>query len=64
MAHQPMHINNWIEIDKDLDWYISEKRKIIEENGKKVIDSMPENDDAAGELLELLVDCACPSLLR
>lgn len=21
MAHQPMHINDWIEIDSDYEWY-------------------------------------------
>lgn len=25
MAHQPMHINDWIEIDKDLDWWVHER---------------------------------------
>lgn len=34
MAHQPMHINNWIEIDKDLKWYIEEKARVIKEEGK------------------------------
>lgn len=33
MAHQPMHINDWIEIDKDLKWYIDEKARIIQEQG-------------------------------
>lgn len=36
---------------------ISEKQRIIAENGTVVLDSLPENDEAAGELLELLVDC-------
>jgi len=56
MSHQPMHINDWIEIDKDLKWYIEEKTRVIEEQGKKVVDSLPENDEASGELLETLVD--------
>jgi hypothetical protein len=77
MAHQPMHINHWIEIDSDFDWsvhsvsdadvllklllmlnrYLSEKERIIAEQGDEVVQSYPENDEAAGELLELLVDC-------
>ncbi|KZT37993.1 hypothetical protein SISSUDRAFT_1047708 [Sistotremastrum suecicum HHB10207 ss-3] len=56
MAHQAMHINDWIEIDKDFEWYLAEKKRVIAEHGKKVIDSLPENDDACGELLEILVD--------
>ena len=56
MSHQPMHINDWIEIDKDLKWYINEKQRVIEEQGTNVIDSLPENDEACGELLEILVD--------
>ena len=51
-----MHINDWIEIDKDLKWYIDEKQRVIEEQGPNVIDSLPENDEACGELLEILVD--------
>lgn len=56
MAHQPMHINDWIEIDKDLKWYIEQKTRVIKEQGKHVIDSLPENDEGCGELLEILVD--------
>ncbi|KZS91046.1 hypothetical protein SISNIDRAFT_414539 [Sistotremastrum niveocremeum HHB9708] len=78
MAHQAMHVNDWIEIDKDFEWYLAEKKRAIAEHGlfvlrsshffilnlfilnnspgKKVIDSLPENDDACGELLEILVD--------
>ncbi|PAV19140.1 hypothetical protein PNOK_0598400 [Pyrrhoderma noxium] len=56
MAHQPMHINDWIEIDKDLKWYIEQKTRVIQEQGKHVIDSLPENDAGCGELLEILVD--------
>ncbi|EJD05609.1 uncharacterized protein FOMMEDRAFT_77964 [Fomitiporia mediterranea MF3/22] len=61
MSHQPMHINDWIEIDKDLKWYIEQKTRVINEqgtltSGKHVIDSLPENDAACGELLEILVD--------
>lgn len=77
MAHQPMNINDWIEIDKDLPWYIEEKQRVIKEkgpyyyvthccnladplpfvgSGKVVVDSLPENDDACAEILELLVD--------
>ncbi|KZT05341.1 uncharacterized protein LAESUDRAFT_726975 [Laetiporus sulphureus 93-53] len=56
MAHQPMHINDWIEIDKDYQWYLDEKARVIREQGKVVIDSLPENDAACNELLETLVD--------
>lgn len=33
MAHQPMHINHWIEIDKEYKWYIDEKARVIAEQG-------------------------------
>ena len=33
MSHQPMHIDNWIEIDKDFKWYLDEKSRLIEEHG-------------------------------
>ncbi|KAF8514639.1 hypothetical protein BU17DRAFT_52414 [Hysterangium stoloniferum] len=56
MAHQPMHINDWIEIDKDYRWYLEQKAKVISEQGKTVVDSLPENDDACNELLETLID--------
>ncbi|KAL1938522.1 hypothetical protein VTO73DRAFT_11545 [Trametes versicolor] len=52
----PMHINHWIEIDKEYKWYIDEKARVIAQQGKKVVDSLPENDEACGELLELLAD--------
>ncbi|KAH9889388.1 hypothetical protein C8Q73DRAFT_747858 [Cubamyces lactineus] len=56
MAHQPMHINHWIEIDKEYKWYLDEKARVIKEHGKTVVDSLPENDEACRELLELLAD--------
>ncbi|KAI0758500.1 hypothetical protein BD413DRAFT_654543 [Trametes elegans] len=56
MAHQPMHINHWIEIDKEYRWYLDEKARVIKGQGKVVVDSLPENDEACGELLELLAD--------
>lgn len=56
MAHQPMHINDWIEIDKDYVWYLKEKARVIQEQGKNVLDSLPENDNACNELLQTLVD--------
>ncbi|KAI8978285.1 hypothetical protein BD414DRAFT_580100 [Trametes punicea] len=56
MAHQPMHVNHWIEIDKEYKWYLNEKARVIREQGKVVIDSLPENDEACAELLELLAD--------
>ncbi|KAF8511540.1 hypothetical protein JB92DRAFT_2831142 [Gautieria morchelliformis] len=56
MAHQPMHTNDWIEIDMDYKWYLEEKARVISEQGKRVVDSLPENDDACNELLGVLVD--------
>jgi hypothetical protein len=37
--------------------YLSEKARIIAEQGDEVVASYPENDEAAGELLDILVDC-------
>ncbi|KAH9911195.1 uncharacterized protein B0H18DRAFT_1129044 [Fomitopsis serialis] len=56
MAHQPLHINDWIEIDKEYQWYLDEKARVIKEQGRVVVDSLPENDAACTELLETLVD--------
>ncbi|KAF8746424.1 hypothetical protein RHS02_00897, partial [Rhizoctonia solani] len=56
MAHQPLSPNNWIELSASYEWYLAEKKRVIEEQGKKVIDSLPENDAACGELLELVVE--------
>lgn len=33
MAHQPLHINDWIEIDKEYQWYLDEKARVIKEQG-------------------------------
>ena len=33
MAHQPMHVNHWIEIDKEYQWYLDEKARVIHEKG-------------------------------
>lgn len=56
MAHQPLSPNNWIELSASYKWYLAEKKRVIEEQGKKVIDSLPENDAACGELLECVVE--------
>lgn len=56
MAHQKMHIDNWIELDKDYMFYLDMKKRVIEEQGHKVLDSLPENDEACCELLEVLVN--------
>ncbi|CAE6410496.1 unnamed protein product [Rhizoctonia solani] len=56
MAHQPLSPNNWIEISASYQWYLGEKKRVVEEQGKKVIDSLPENDAACGELLEMVVE--------
>lgn len=47
---------DWIEIDKDYMRDITAKKSVIEEQGDKVLNSLPENDAAAGELLTTLVD--------
>ncbi|CAE7131566.1 unnamed protein product, partial [Rhizoctonia solani] len=56
MAHQPLSPNNWIELSASYRWYLAEKKRVVEEQGKKVIDSLPENDAACGELLEMVVE--------
>jgi hypothetical protein len=56
MAHQPLSPNNWIELSASYRWYLAEKKRVIVEQGRKVIDSLPENDAACGELLELVVE--------
>ncbi|KAL6305160.1 hypothetical protein BKA93DRAFT_234268 [Sparassis latifolia] len=56
MAHQPMHVNDWIEIDSEYAWYLDEKARVIAKRGTKVLDSLPENDDACAELLATLVE--------
>ena len=33
MAHQPMHVNDWIELDSEYKWYLDEKARVIEEQG-------------------------------
>lgn len=33
MAHQPMHINDWIEIDSEYEWYLAEKANVITKQG-------------------------------
>lgn len=35
MAHQPLHINDWIEIDKEYQWYLDEKARVIKEQGQR-----------------------------
>ena len=56
MSHQPLDVDNWIEIDKDYAWYIQEKERIIAQEGKRAVDSLPENDEACNELLATVVD--------
>ncbi|GAA5827482.1 hypothetical protein JCM11251_003831 [Rhodosporidiobolus azoricus] len=55
-AHQPMDINNWVEIDKNYKREMEYKRRIVEKHPQRTIISLPENDAAAGELLRTLVD--------
>lgn len=47
---------DWIEIDKDYLRDINMKRAVIDEHTERALNSLPENDAAAGELLEILVD--------
>jgi hypothetical protein len=56
MAHQPLSPNNWIEISASYRWYLAEKKRVIAEQGNKVIDSLPENNVACGELLECVIE--------
>ena len=49
-------IADWIEIDYNYERDLRQKKAVIEEHGSKVLTSMPENDEASGELLETLVD--------
>ncbi|GAA5913255.1 hypothetical protein JCM6882_000044 [Rhodosporidiobolus microsporus] len=56
MAHQPLDINNWVEIDKNYKQEIAYKRRVVQEHPDKTVISLPENDAAAGELLQTLVD--------
>ncbi|KAG9125855.1 hypothetical protein FRC07_005917 [Ceratobasidium sp. 392] len=56
MAHQPLLPNDWIELSSSYRWYLEEKQRVIAEQGKNVIDSLPENDAACGELLECVVE--------
>ncbi|GAA6019628.1 hypothetical protein JCM10207_006947 [Rhodosporidiobolus poonsookiae] len=56
MAHQNMHPNHWIEVDRHYRRDLEYKRQVIEEHPDRTVLSLPENDAACGELLELLVD--------
>ncbi|BGP49444.1 hypothetical protein JCM10450v2_005335 [Rhodotorula kratochvilovae] len=56
MAHQPMHINHWIEIDSSYEREMEYKASLVRERFDETVISLPENDDAAGELLATLVD--------
>ncbi|GAA6036704.1 hypothetical protein JCM8097_003438 [Rhodosporidiobolus ruineniae] len=49
-------INNWIEIDKNYRREVAYKRQVIAEHPENSVLSLPENDEAAGELLETVVD--------
>ena len=33
MAHQPMHVNSWIEIDHEYRQYLDDKEKVIQTHG-------------------------------
>ncbi|GAA5921727.1 hypothetical protein JCM1841_007108 [Sporobolomyces salmonicolor] len=56
MAHQPMHINNWIEIDSKYRREMAYKKEVISQHRDRCVLSLPENDAACGELLQTLVD--------
>lgn len=36
MSHRPMHINDWIEIDKDYTTYLERKKQVMEQHGQYV----------------------------
>jgi len=56
MAHQPMHVNNWIEIDSKYEREMQYKAAVVQKYRDETVISLPENDEGAGELLETLVD--------
>lgn len=43
-------------MDKDYAWYIKEKARVYKEEGKRAIDSLPENNAGAQELLLTVID--------
>lgn len=43
-------------MDHDYLWYIKEKARVIAEEGRRALDSLPENDAGAAELLETVID--------
>lgn len=47
---------DWIEIDKEYERDLAMKKEVVAEFKENVLNSLPENDEAAGELLETLVD--------
>ena len=51
-----MKVNDWIELDRHYEFYLEMKQRVIREQGKVVLDSMPENDEACCELLETIAD--------
>ncbi|KZT52936.1 hypothetical protein CALCODRAFT_475314 [Calocera cornea HHB12733] len=56
MAHQPMDINDWLEISSLYEHYLQTKKEVIAEHSTEVLDSLPENDAACAELLEVVTD--------
>lgn len=51
-----MDINHWLEISSQYEHYLQVKKEVIAEHGTKVLDSLPENDAACAELLEVVAD--------
>ncbi|GAA5905788.1 hypothetical protein JCM8208_000899 [Rhodotorula glutinis] len=56
MAHQPMHVNDWIEVDSKYEREMQYKASVVQKYRDETVISLPENDEGAGELLETLVD--------
>lgn len=51
-----LSLDEWSANSADYEWYLSEKKRVIEEQGTKVLDSLPENDAGCQELLETVID--------
>ncbi|GAA5999457.1 uncharacterized protein JCM10292_004150, partial [Rhodotorula paludigena] len=56
MAHQPMQINNWIEVDSNYEREMAYKARVVRDHPDNTILSLAENDAGCGELLQTLVD--------
>jgi len=53
---QPLELEDWIEIDKHLPFYLSEKKRLMGERPEDVFVAEPETAASQGEVLALIVD--------